>query len=906
MLGIEVRHISYLDALTPDRRQRFPMLRNSTRYHTPQEDRWDLVDEEESHDSCATNSSSSSRTTRLNKTSFPQQYTTRKAKARNTLAATTDRLFSKLIPTTDLVQYQVSLKIPEGTRQWCRWIEGSFSYFRYFSDKKGYGRSRAILYSILEMLADRHSKALFPLHSSPATDDPNIVGRESDMVDLQARKLLQIIAAQGYVQNCGIFDSSILPLVSWFQEGYLRYSLPQLFNPSNKAFTRVLHVFSQLLRSPTLRSSLLELFPCLRILNIREALEWCCSDSRGHMEGNAHCVAGTTTSTGHQITLVNLGADSQGEYIRLYTKHDPYLGEGTRPVGLPAWQTHDLAQVRQGGSRRSRLTLVKVLSLQEGEATHQSCDTAGSLKNDHLPRTSDLAQLLPPSRGVADYVTRGIESTVNIIKKEVRIHLTWDEVSREQRLILHKYEEDSWYSFATTLCRDQVICEEGGTLPPLTASPCIYCKNSSEVHTCPACQLQETPVNTSFHAECGTTSDTDTPFGAEVIALCSACSTKIILRNTQEGWLGEIPECSKLSISAAFGTIRIGEPTKGTVDEILIYFSTNREITDKAFSDHFDTLDRMAHDLSDIPPVCITCAKNDGRKIFPCYVCKAFRHQKCWAPKSFTFVNLRDTQPLCCHCTAEFIKQVQSATAPDRHEERPRYPLHYERYMRYIHDPPNADILSFRQIGLSARSFSPFRQLFLTFTNLRAIHAGNICGICDQRVNIDNEAVTNCFCCQQISHADCNNPRHQASRVTSLRSAAPVRRELGDCISYAPVQLICQSCTDAFMVYASSLGKVLPKHGETSLDSLLASAGTSKDILRAHGLQGIVALLPLTTLGDFASHSSALSAAEKDPRLKSKFLAAWDTLRREQASSLPASAGSASAAAPALHAEAAV
>ena len=219
------------------------------------------------------------------------------------------------------------------------------------------------------------------------------------MVDLQARKLLQIIAAQGYVQNCGIFDSSISPLVSWFQEGYLRYSLPQLFNPSNKAFTRVLHVFSQLLRSPTLRSSLLELFSSLRILNMREALEWCCSDSRGHVEGNTHCVAGTTTSTGHQITLVNLGADSQGEYIRLYTKHDPYLGEGTRPVGLPAWQTHDLAQVRQGGSRRSRLTLVKVLSLQEGEATHQSCDTAGSLKNDHLPRTSDLAQLLPPSRG---------------------------------------------------------------------------------------------------------------------------------------------------------------------------------------------------------------------------------------------------------------------------------------------------------------------------------------------------------------------------------------------------------------------------------------------------------------------------------------------------------------------------
>ena len=201
------------------------------------------------------------RTTRLNKNSFPQQYTTRKAKARNTLAATTDRLFSKLIPTTDLVQYQVSLKIPEGTRQWSRWIEGSFSYFRYFSDKNGYGRSRAILYSILEMLADSHSKALFPLHSSPATDDPKVVGRESDMVDLQARKLLQIIAAQGYVQNCGIFDSSILPLVSWFQEGYLRYSLPQLFNPSNRAFTKVLHVFSQLLRSPTLRSSLLELFP---------------------------------------------------------------------------------------------------------------------------------------------------------------------------------------------------------------------------------------------------------------------------------------------------------------------------------------------------------------------------------------------------------------------------------------------------------------------------------------------------------------------------------------------------------------------------------------------------------------------------------------------------------------------
>ena len=97
--------------------------------------------------------------------------------------------------------------------------------------------------------------------------------------------------------------------------------------------------------------------------------------------------------------------------------------------------------------------------------------------------------------------------------------------------------------------------------------------------------------------------------------------------------MGEIPEFSKPSISAAFGTIRIGEPTKGTVDEILIYFPMNRKITDKAFSDHFDILDKMAHDISDISPVCITCAKNDGRKIFPCYVCKAFRHQKCWAPK---------------------------------------------------------------------------------------------------------------------------------------------------------------------------------------------------------------------------------------------------------------------------------
>ena len=184
------------------------------------------------------------------------------------------------------------------------------------------------------------------------------------------------------------------------------------------------------------------------------------------------------------------------------------------------------------------------------------------LKNDHSPKTTDLSQLLPPSRGVAEYVTRGIESIVSITNKEDRIHLTWDELSGNQRLTLHKYVEDSWYSFATILCRDQVICEEGGSLPPLTDSPCIYCKESSEVHTCPACQLEETPVNTSFHAECVITHDTDTPFGADVIAFCSACSTKIILRNARQGWLGEIPELQKPPITAAFGTIRIGEVTK--------------------------------------------------------------------------------------------------------------------------------------------------------------------------------------------------------------------------------------------------------------------------------------------------------------------------------------------------------
>ena len=40
------------------------------------------------------------------------------------------------------------------------------------------------------------------------------------------------------------------------------------------------------------------------------------------------------------------------------------------------------------------------------------------------------------------------------------------------------------------------------------------------------------------------------------------------------------------------------------------------------------------------------------------------------------------------------------------------------------------------------------------------------------------------------------------------------------------------------------------------LTAYLPTAAASKDILRAHGLQGIVALLPLTTLGDFGSHSS--------------------------------------------------
>jgi hypothetical protein len=342
--------------------------------------------------------------------------------------------------------------------------------------------------------------------------------------------------------------------------------------------------------------------------------------------------------------------------------------------------------------------------------------------------------------------------------------------------------DDSWYSFTTILHRDQVVCEEGGSIPPLTASPCIYCNKPSEMHTCPACKLEETPINTSFHAECVITDDTDTPFGADVIALCSACSTKIILRNARQGWLGEIPELQKPPITAGFGTIRIGEVTKGTVDKIRIYFPTKTTVTDKAFSDHFSIPDKMQHDIPDIPRMCIICTKEDGRRIFPCYMCKGYLHQKCWAPKSFSFVNLRDTQPLCLHCTAEFLKQVQSASAPDRQEARPRYPLHYERYMRYIHDPPNADILSFRQTGLPSRSMSPFTKLFQTFTNVRAMRAGNKCGLCDQRVNIDVEYAHNCFCCQQILHDDCNSPGHQAARVTSPRPANQSERSWKTCL----------------------------------------------------------------------------------------------------------------------------